>query len=184
MVYKIQEITITEIRSLLGHIKMVHYFTDGCAGQYKNYKNFYNICQHQEEFQVSASITFFATSHGKSACDGIGGTVKRLARKASLQRPLHNQITDLDKLSAFCISSIPGISFHVITENNMKKLRQNHLRRYDNASTIKGTRSMHHFVAVSSSIIAGKRISSDKDYAIVWKFSSPVDTHSHGKKSE
>ena len=27
---------------------------------------------------------FFGTSHGKSACDGIGGTIKRLATNASL----------------------------------------------------------------------------------------------------
>ena len=33
-------------------------------------------------------MNFFATSHGKSACDGIGETVKRLLTKASLQRPL------------------------------------------------------------------------------------------------
>ena len=32
------------------------------------------------------------TSHGKSACGGIGGTVKRPASKASLKRPAHNQI--------------------------------------------------------------------------------------------
>ena len=29
--------------------------------------------------------TFFATSHGKNACDGVGGTIKRLAAHASLQ---------------------------------------------------------------------------------------------------
>ena len=31
---------------------------------------------------------FFANSHGKQPCDGIGGTVKRLTAKASLQRPI------------------------------------------------------------------------------------------------
>ena len=31
------------------------------------------------------------TSHDKSACDGIGGTVKRSATKASLKRQAHNQ---------------------------------------------------------------------------------------------
>ena len=35
---------------------------------------------------------FFATSHGKGPCDGIGGTDKRLAAKASLQRPYPEQI--------------------------------------------------------------------------------------------
>ena len=34
----------------------------------------------------------FATSHGKSACHSAGGTLKRLATKASLQRPYDHQI--------------------------------------------------------------------------------------------
>ncbi len=33
-----------------------------------------------------------ATSHGKGPCDGVGGTVKRLAARASLQRPYEKQI--------------------------------------------------------------------------------------------
>jgi hypothetical protein len=36
-------------------------------------------------FKVRNRINFFAKSHGKSACDGVVGTVKRLAAKASLQ---------------------------------------------------------------------------------------------------
>ena len=35
---------------------------------------------------------FFATSHGKSACDGIGEVVKKITAKAKLQRPFENQI--------------------------------------------------------------------------------------------
>ena len=51
------------------------------------------------------------TSHGKSACDGIGGTVKRPASKASLKRPAHNQIlTPLDMFS-YCESDVTGIKF-------------------------------------------------------------------------
>lgn len=37
-------------------------------------------------------MAFFATSHGKRACDGIGGMVKRLVTRASLQAPSENQI--------------------------------------------------------------------------------------------
>ena len=36
---------------------------------------------------MPAERHLFATSHGKGPCDGIGGTVKRLATRASLQRP-------------------------------------------------------------------------------------------------
>ena len=40
---------------------------------------------------------FFATSHGKSACDGIGRTFKRLATKTSLMATEKNHIlTPLD----------------------------------------------------------------------------------------
>jgi hypothetical protein len=38
-----------------------------------------------EDSGVLAEWHFFATSHGKSACDGVGGTLRRLAPKASLQ---------------------------------------------------------------------------------------------------
>lgn len=50
-------------------------------------ENFVNLCYHQKGFILAAEWNFFATSHGKSACDGAGGTVKRLAARASLQRP-------------------------------------------------------------------------------------------------
>ena len=62
------------------------YFSDGCAGQYKNCKNFVNLCLHEQDFDITAEWHFFATSHGKGPCDGLGGTVKRLAARASLQR--------------------------------------------------------------------------------------------------
>jgi len=32
------------------------------------------LCQHEEDFGVAAEWHFSATSHGKRACDGVGGT--------------------------------------------------------------------------------------------------------------
>jgi len=60
----------------------------------------------------TVSETCFATSHGKSPCDGIGGTVKRLTAKASLQRPVERQILNSREMFNFCTESIPGI--HVL----------------------------------------------------------------------
>ena len=82
--------------------KKIIYVSDGCAGQYKNCYNFSNICHHLDDFGVAAEWHFFATSHGKSAADGIGGTVKRTATKASLQRPIDNQILTPMQLSSSC----------------------------------------------------------------------------------
>ena len=64
--------------------KKVFYFSDGCAGQYKNCKNFKNLCHHSVDFGFEAEWLFFATSHGKGPCDGVGGFLKRMATKASL----------------------------------------------------------------------------------------------------
>ena len=37
-----------------------------------------NLCSHHDDFGLYAEWHFFATSHRKSPCDGVGGTVKRL----------------------------------------------------------------------------------------------------------
>ena len=68
------------------NVKKLEYFSDGSAGLNKNFKNLINLTLHHQDFSLDASWTFFATSHGKSPCDGIGGTVKRLTARASLQR--------------------------------------------------------------------------------------------------
>jgi len=85
-VYLFQKRLISFLRSKLGCLpKKIYYFSDGAASQYKNRKNFVNLCLHNHDFGIKAEWHFSATSHGKGACDGLGGTVKRLAAKASLQ---------------------------------------------------------------------------------------------------
>ena len=79
---------LTELKTFLS-FELIHYFSDGSAAQYKNFKNFMNLCHHYTDYGIRAEWNFFATSHGKSPCDGIGGTVKRLAARASLQRQIY-----------------------------------------------------------------------------------------------
>ena len=87
-VYLFQKSLIAYLkRSLPSVPQKIYYFSDGAASQYKNRKNFINLCHHRENFGISAEWHFSATSHDIGACDGLGGTVKCLAAKASLQRP-------------------------------------------------------------------------------------------------
>ena len=67
---------LTELKTFLS-FELIHYFSDGSAAQYKNFKNFMNLCHHYTDYGIKAEWNFFATSHGKSPCKGIGGTVKR-----------------------------------------------------------------------------------------------------------
>ena len=47
-VYMVQKKIIEVIKATLPNIKKnIEYFTDDCAVQYKNYKNFTNLCNHQ-----------------------------------------------------------------------------------------------------------------------------------------
>ena len=36
------------------HIKILIYFSDVCGGQYKNYKNFMDLCFPKHDFGISA----------------------------------------------------------------------------------------------------------------------------------
>lgn len=100
-------------------VKKLIYFSDGFSAQYKNRKNFANICHHESDFKLKAEWHFFATSHGKSSCDGIFGTVKRLAAKTSFHRPYSNQILTAKDLFYFCTSNITNIKFCFVPSVNV-----------------------------------------------------------------
>jgi hypothetical protein len=110
-VYQVQAEVVKYLKRELPHVIDIEYFLDGCAGQYKNFKNILNLFHHFVDFGITAKWSFFATSHGKSPCDGIGGTVKRLVARASLQRPLDDQILSMDKMFEYCEGSIKGVNF-------------------------------------------------------------------------
>ena len=90
-------------------------FSDGSAAQYKNCKNFVNLCHHKEDFAIQAEWHFYATSHGKGPCDGIGDTVKHLAAKACLQRAYHSQIMTPHQLFDWAIENIERVHFKYCT---------------------------------------------------------------------
>ncbi|CAL4131274.1 unnamed protein product, partial [Meganyctiphanes norvegica] len=84
--------TMVYLKSVLPLTKKALYFSDGASAQYKNYKNFVNLCHHKSDYEIEAQWLFIATNHGKSPCDGLGGTTKRLIARASLQATENNQI--------------------------------------------------------------------------------------------
>ena len=67
--------------------------------------------------------SFFASSHGKSPCDGIGGTVKRLTSIASLHRTTTNHILTASAMFNFCQNEIIGINFYYISKESINNLK-------------------------------------------------------------
>ena len=58
-------------------IKLINVFSDGASSQFKQRYLFSNLYEWEKEFSINLIWNFFATSHGKGAVDGIGGTLKR-----------------------------------------------------------------------------------------------------------
>ena len=113
-----------------------------------------NLCSHKDDFGLDATWSFFATCHGKSPCDGIGGTVKRLTSRASLQRPSSDQILNVTKMLEFCERNIQNIQTLFISKERMENVRKELMDRFSLGRTIPGTRSYHYFEPVSTSTIA------------------------------
>ncbi|CAF3716375.1 unnamed protein product [Rotaria socialis] len=132
------------------NLSKIFYFSDGCAGQYKNLKNFINLTHHQEDFGVDAEWHFFATSHGKGPCDGVGGAVKRLAAKASLQRVNNDYILTPYQLYNFVKDNMKSINAHYLTIQDWEEEGKYLKARYEMARTIPGTQQLPCFRPVST----------------------------------
>ena len=147
------------LKSKLPGTHKIIYFSDGCAAQYKNCKKFLNLCHHEEDFKTKAEWNFFTTSHGKGPCDGLGGTVKRLATRASLQRPYSDQILTPQAFFKFCEENIENIKFQFATNSDYgEEERLLHVRLV-RANTIAGTQKMHYFQPVTKYSLLVKQFS-------------------------
>ena len=109
---------------------------------------------------VPAEWHFSATSHGKGVCDGVGGTVKRLAARASLQRPYDQQIMTPHQLFDWAAENVPATIYQYCSVDDYKKVAIFLEERFKQARTIPGTRRFHSFTPVSKTTISAKEYSS------------------------
>lgn len=164
MVYSFLKVLLTDLKKRLPQILTIHYFSDGCAGQYKNRYNFSNLCSHEEDFGLQAIWHFFGTGHGKNACDGIGGTVKRSTARASIQRALNYQILNCEDMYTFCTTHLSkSINFFYLKKHDIEVNDIFLKERFENSVTIPGTQKFHKFVPLSKTKIKVFDLSSDID---------------------
>ncbi|KZR97051.1 Cc8L18.2-like protein, partial [Daphnia magna] len=100
---------------------------------------------------------FWATCHGKNACDGVGGTVKRLARRASLQLSLI--LTPLD-LYNWAVDNIPGIEFVYVTKYIIAADAERLSNKLNSVKlAITGTQKYHFYEQISKGVLQASRTS-------------------------
>ncbi len=85
MVFAIIKKLIPLVKDFIPDLLHVHYYTDSPVSQYRNRYMFYLILCHPSLLQVTASWDYSEAGHGKGPCDGVGGTVKRMADQAVKQ---------------------------------------------------------------------------------------------------
>ena len=162
-VHRFLQDVLPHLKDRCPQIKKVHYFSDGAASQYKNYKNFCNLLCHEDDFGLQAEWNFFATSHGKNACDGVGGTVKREAAKASLQAVTAGHILTPHDLFEWATKHISNVKFFYISKEEVAINVEQQEARFSNAKTVAGTRSHHSYVPCQDGKkMLVKRVSGDE----------------------
>ena len=68
-------------------------------------------------------MNFFASSHGKNSCDGIGGTTKRIVTRASLQRPYTEHILTPQDMFKYCRDNITGIQYLFVSSSDIEQMK-------------------------------------------------------------
>ena len=166
------------IKDKLPNVQKIHYSSDGCSGQYKNKYNFSNLCSHKNDFGIDAEWNFFATSHGKSPCDGIGGTLKRIAYQHSWRAVNSGFILNAmdfysyvkENYSVNCIY-VPSKVIHA-TELFLKS------DRFHRACTVVGTKSYHKYVPQSEFQLKAFHTSKDENFVVhdIYSAKSNIDS--------
>lgn len=106
---------------------------------------------------------FFATSHGKSPCNGNGGTITRLVARVSLQATTGNHILNGKDFYSWGKVNIWEIEMLFVSTADIEECEVVLEPRLDDAKTIPGTRNYHSFVPVKSDSLQVQRISADVD---------------------
>ncbi|XP_034240315.1 uncharacterized protein LOC117644795 [Thrips palmi] len=161
-VSKFQDVLMDYLKKKHENLAKVIYFSDGCAGQYKNRFNMKNVAMHEADYGVPAEWHFFATSHGKGPSDGLGGTLKRLATRASLQRPYEDQIQTPEELHAWAATSLKGLNCVFVKSAAVRKHERKLNRRFSTAVALGGIRSHHSMIPLSATTLLMKVLSSSE----------------------
>lgn len=147
--------------------KSFKFFSDGAASQYKNKYNFLNLCLFKKDFGINAEWHFFATSHGKSPCDALGGAFKRNARNHNMKY-VNDQKLNAKELFEWAKTS-EKIHFIFCSEEEHQLNAQEFKNdaktgRFDqDVKTVKGTQGFHFFKPKNDTQIEASFLSTSKE---------------------
>lgn len=122
MVFAIIKKLVLKLRQVFkgeGELHTLDFLTDGPTSQYKNKSIFSIVSCFASLFGLNATWTYFETSHGKGACDGVGGAIKREADNAVKHEKA--RIQDFSDFAAWLsqYEETSSIRFRVISKEDL-----------------------------------------------------------------
>ena len=85
---------VTELKKLHPYLTFIHFITDSPSSQYRNRFCIQMLSRFQSAFNLGAAWNWLESGHGKGPCDGVGGTLKRLADRIVKQKILVQDAED------------------------------------------------------------------------------------------
>lgn len=174
------------VKTISDEPKKFYYCSDGAPSQYKNFKYITNLYYHLKDYGVLAEHHYFETSHGKSTCDGLGGTVKRAAARASLQMQADQQITTPKELAEWCQMSgrLPNITVKYSPKIEYEEATVFLQDRFSKAKTIPGTKKFRCIIPQTDRVIHTKTFSDAKEFDVFRIENSTTTTHLKRKRNK
>lgn len=124
-------------------LKKLYLFHDGAPTQFKNFKHISNVLFAPEDFGVELVEIFFASCHGKTCGDAVGGTVKNLTDRLLTNnkdlminnaQEMYNLIKDKCKSRVMLVAKEEYDGYQAMLNERWKRI-----------NSIRGTRSFHMF---------------------------------------
>ncbi|XP_035684140.1 uncharacterized protein LOC118421089 [Branchiostoma floridae] len=157
-VFSILKKVVSHLKDKHPNLQYVHYWTDSPSSQYRNKTLFSVVSDHETLFGMKASWNYFEAGHGKGPCDGVGGTVKRMADDAVKQGDAQIQDAhDFFKWASVQDKSV--IKYDFVSKLECKDSEDFLRKKYAKVKTIKGTMAFHSVVGLPGGKIMSAKTS-------------------------
>ena len=103
-------------------LEEINIFSDGAGSQFKQKYLFSNLHAWEHEYDLVLKWNFFATSHGKGAVDGLGGTVKRTVWRQVRIGNVH--VNTPEEYAKVAVSCNPNIHINFISKTDIQANEQ------------------------------------------------------------
>jgi hypothetical protein len=150
---------ITWLNENVPELRHLNIFSDGAASQFKQKYNLCNLTFFNETFGIDVAWHFFASGHGKGACDGIGATIKRSVWLRVKTGKF--QVTNAEEFYNCALRIDSTVNVFFLSSENIRQDYTSLCVRWDGIKTIPGTQTFHCFAPVSPNVVMARHFSAD-----------------------